>query len=126
MDQTKQHTKLRYSFLFALEGVASGIKGERNMMLHFAMMALVTVAGFLFSISETEWLACVILFGLVVGMEMMNTAIETVVDICMPHQDPRAKRAKDVAAGAVLLVSIAAAVAGCIIFLPKILLSTLG
>ena len=63
-----------------------------------------------------------ILFGLVIGMELVNTAIETTVNICMPEPDPRAKLAKDTAAGAVMMVSAAAAVAGVIIFLPKLLL----
>ena len=55
------------SFRHAFDGVADGIKGERNMLIHFAAMAFVTVFGFLFSISKTEWLICVVLFGLVVG-----------------------------------------------------------
>ncbi|NLI21773.1 MAG: phosphatase PAP2 family protein [Clostridiales bacterium] len=108
------------SLRHALDGVFAGFKNERNMVIHFAAMALVTVFGFLCGISEAEWLACVILFGLVIGMELMNTAVETTVDICMPKDDPRAKIAKDTAAGAVLLVSLAAAIAGAIIFLPKL------
>ncbi len=116
----KNH-QITASFRHAFDGIADGIKGERNMLIHFASMAFVTVFGFLFSISQTEWLVCVVLFGLVVGAELINTAIETTVDICMPHIDPRAKIAKDVAAGAVLAVSVAAAIAGLIIFVPKIL-----
>lgn len=109
------------SFTHAFDGVAAGLKGERNMIIHFGAMSLVTVFGFLCNINESEWLACVILFGVVIGMELMNTAIETTVDICMPHNDPRAKVAKDTAAGAVLLVSVAATVVGAIVFIPKLL-----
>ena len=108
------------SFLHAFSGIAGGMKSERNMMVHFAAMALVTVFGFLCNISESEWLVCIVLFGVVIGAELMNTAVETTVDICMPHRDPRAKLAKDTAAGAVLMVSLAAAVAGLIIFVPKL------
>ncbi len=108
------------SFRHAFDGVAGGMKGERNMIVHFGAMALVTVFGFLLSISKAEWLTCIILFGLVIGMELVNTAIETTVDICMPTSDPRAKLAKDTAAGAVMAVSIAAAVAGVIIFAPRL------
>ena len=109
------------SFMHALDGVAAGFKSERNMIIHFAAMALVTVFGFLLGLSQSEWLTCVILFGLVIGMELMNTAIETAVDLSMPHHHPRAKVAKDTSAGAVLLVCIAAVVAGAIIFVPKLL-----
>ncbi|MEA5146508.1 MAG: diacylglycerol kinase [Candidatus Limiplasma sp.] len=120
-DAPVQNKHIQDSFRHAWEGVAGGLKGERNMIVHFAAMALVTVFGLLLHLTQGEWLACIILFGVVIGMELMNTAIETVVDICMPVPDPRAKLAKDTAAVAVLLVSIAAAVAGGIIFLPKML-----
>ena len=108
------------SFSHAVDGVTGGMRGERNMIIHFAAMALVTVFGFLCAISEAEWLTCIVLFGLVIGMELINTAIETTVNICMPHQDPRAKLAKDTSAGAVLMVSVAAVIAGAIIFIPKL------
>lgn len=116
----EKDTRLWASFRHAFEGVAAAFKRERNMLLHFAMMALVTVMGFLFGLSEGEWLVCVVLFGLVIGMELVNTAVEAAVDLTMPRFDPRAKMAKDTAAGAVLAVSVAAAVAGAIIFLPKL------
>ena len=91
------------------------------MVIHFSAMATVIVFGAMLSISATEWIACIILFGVVLMAELLNTAIETVVDIVCPHEDPRAKLAKDTAAGAVLMVSIAAAVVGGIIFAPKLL-----
>ena len=112
--------RLADSFGYAFDGLIAGFKNERNMIVHFSAMSLVTVFGFLLNISESEWLACIILFGLVIAMELINTAIETTVDICMPHTDPRAKVAKDTAAGAVMLASIAAAVVGMIVFLPKL------
>ena len=125
-DGSVKNDRLCYSFLHAFEGIASGLKSERNMMIHFAAMALVTVCGFLFSISSTEWMICVTLFGLVIAAELINTAIETTVNICMPHIDPRAKLAKDTAAGAVLAVCIGAAIAGAIIFVPKIISSIMA
>ena len=63
---------------------------------------------------------CIILFGLVITAELINTAIETTVDIAMPRKDEKAKLAKDVAAGAVLVCAITASIIGLIIFLPKI------
>lgn len=113
--------RLLFSFIYAFEGVISGLKTERNMVIHFSAMATVIVFGALLSISQTEWIVCVILFGVVIMAELMNTAVETVVDILCPEYDPRAKLAKDTAAGAVLMVAIAAAVVGVIIFAPKLL-----
>ena len=118
--ETYKNGRLADSFSYAFDGLAAGFKNERNMIVHFSAMALVTVFGFLLNISEAEWMACVILFGLVIGMELVNTAVETTVDICMPHSDPRAKVAKDTAAGAVMVVSIAAAIVGMVIFFPKL------
>jgi len=104
----------------ALEGVKEAVKSERSMRIHVAMAALVVVFGFLLNISRTEWIACISLFGLVIGAELGNTALETAVDICSPQHDPRAKRVKDIAAAAVLAVALAAAVVGLLIFVPKI------
>ncbi len=117
---SKKNEKLGYSFVHAFEGIASGLKTERNLLVHFSVMALVVVFGALLGISRSEWLVCVVLFGLVFAAELINTAIETTVDLCMPDVDPRAKLAKDTAAGAVLCAAIASAVAGAIIFLPKL------
>ena len=83
-------------------------------------MIVVVIAGIVYSISKIEWMICIILFGLVITAELINTAIETTVDIAMPRKDEKAKLAKDVAAGAVLVCAITASIIGLIIFLPKI------
>lgn len=107
-------------FLHAVDGVKDALKTERSMRIHVITAALVTVCGFVFQISLTEWVVCVTLFGLVIGAELGNTALEEAVNICCPDVDPRAKRVKDIAAAAVLTVSIAAAVVGLMIFVPKV------
>lgn len=112
--------RLLASFSFAIQGVSAGLRSERNMVIHFAAMAVVVVFGALLRISTTEWMICVCLFGAVFMAELFNTAIETVVDMVCPHVDPRAKLAKDTAAGAVLFMAVAAAIVGLIIFLPKL------
>ena len=84
-------------------------------------MLIVIVAGFIFKISVMEWIVCLILFALVISLELINTAIETTVDIAMPEINEKAKYAKDIAAGAVLFSAIIAAIVGLIIFLPKII-----
>ena len=63
---------------------------------------------------------CIILFSIVIAGELFNTAIETVVDIIMPQKNEKAKIAKDVAAGAVLILAIGSVIAGGMIFIPKI------
>jgi Diacylglycerol kinase len=90
------------------------------MKIHFIIAILVIVAGFTFSISPYEWIACLLCIGLVFGMEMMNTAIESVVDLASPKLHPLAGKAKDVAAGAVLICAIIAVIIGLIIFVPKV------
>ena len=77
--------------------------------------------GYYFSISEIEWLILILIIGFVLTFELTNTAIEEIVDSFTDREHPAAKKAKDVAAGAVLLASITALVIGLIIFLPYII-----
>lgn len=91
------------------------------MKIHLCAAAAVTVAGFFLRISLMEWLICLILFALVMGAELLNTAVEAAVDLACPKEDPRAKLAKDAAAGAVLLFAVFSSIAGVVIFLPKII-----
>ena len=113
--------KLINSFKYAIQGLIVSFKKERNMKIHILIMILVILAGIFLKISKIEWIICIILFALVISGELFNTAIETVVDIAMPYRDKKAKLAKDVSAGAVLIFATASAVIGGIIFIPKIL-----
>ena len=117
----KSKPSLLKSFYYAFQGIKVNILTERNLAIHFCVMLLVIVCGFTFKISTTEWLICILLFGFVITLELMNTAIETAIDICKPEISPKAKLAKDTAAGAVLVVAIVAVVVGIIIFGPKII-----
>ena len=117
----KSKPSLLKSFYYAFQGIKVNILTERNLAIHFCVMLLVIVCGFTFKISTTEWLICILLFGFVITLELMNTAIETAIDICKPEINPKAKLAKDTAAGAVLVVAIVAVVVGIIIFGPKII-----
>lgn len=110
---------LAKSFRHAFEGIWAVIKKERNIKIHLTVMGLVIAAGFITKISALEWCVCITLFGLVISLEMVNTAIEAVVDLASPKWHALAKLAKDAAAGAVLVAAIAAAAAGLIIFVPK-------
>lgn len=108
------------SFGYAFEGIFTGIRGERNMKIHCFAAMCVIVAGVLFHISVTEWCICLVLFGLILSLELVNTAIEAVVDLVTEDKKPLAKLAKDTAAGAVLIAAAMAAMAGLLIFVPKL------
>lgn len=108
------------SFGYAFEGIFAGIRGERNMKIHCFAAVCVIVAGVLFHISVTEWCICLVLFGLILSLELVNTAIEAVVDFVTEDKKPLAKLAKDTAAGAVLIAAVMAAMAGILIFVPKL------
>ena len=113
--------KLINSFKYAFEGFITSFKTERNMKIHILIMLLVILLGFLLKINYFEWITCIILFAIVISGELFNTVIETVVDMITPYKNENAKKAKDIAAGAVLVLAIASAIIGFMIFMPKIL-----
>ena len=109
-------------FKYAFDGIIVGAK-ERNMKVHIFVAIVVVVLGFLVSLTRYEWMMVVISIGVVWSAELFNTAIENLADILRDedHLSYQAtKNARDLAAGAVLAVSIAAAVIGAIIFLGKL------
>lgn len=108
------------SFGHAFDGIRIGVT-ERNMKIHCLMAFLVVVFGIFLRISVMEWCICFALFGLIMGLELVNTAVESIVDMVTEEYHPLAKRAKDTAAGAVLISAIMAAAAGLIIFIPRLL-----
>lgn len=116
-----KNKKLINSFKYAFKGIGSSFFSERNMKIHVSIMLIVIIMGIILKISFWEWIICIGLFALVIGGEMFNTAIEQVVDIAMPKKDPRAKLAKDVSAGGVLVFAIGSAIVGLLIFIPKII-----
>ena len=107
------------SFGYAIAGIKHVFRTQANMKIHVAVAIAVLICGFVFSISITEWLVCLLCFGLVLTAEILNTAIEHVVDLASPNKHPLAKHAKDAAAGAVLVAAVFAAIAGLLIFVPK-------
>lgn len=115
--------KLVNSFKYAFEGLKASFKTERNMKIHILIMILTIIAGFALKISTLEWIICITLFGIVISAELFNTAIETIVDMITPYREPKAKLAKDISAGAVLVLAISSIIIGLIIFIPKISLA---
>lgn len=109
------------SFKFGFEGIVTAAAKERNVQIHIVISIFVIIAGFVFSISKYEWIAIILSIGGVFSMEMMNTAIERTVDMYTKEFHPLAKQAKDIAAGAVLVLAICSVIIGVVIFLPKII-----
>lgn len=116
-----KNKKLINSFKYAFSGIKTCIYKERNIKIHISIMFLVIISGMVLDINIYEWLVCLVLFGAVISAEMINTAIETVVDMITLKNDPLAKQAKDISAGAVLVLAIFSSLIGLIIFLPKII-----
>ncbi|MDR1746321.1 MAG: diacylglycerol kinase family protein [Tannerella sp.] len=112
--------RLLKSFGYALNGLRWMVVREQNAKIHILAFLCVIVAGWFFGISASEWIAIVIVAGMVFTAETFNTSIETLSDKFSPEYDESIKRVKDVAAGAVLVTAIIAVVVGLIIFLPKI------
>ena len=106
---------------YGFNGILYTLKHERNMVIHFLVMILVIIAGIVFKITFVEWGVCFVLFALVLSLELMNTALENVVDLVTEEKKAKAKVAKDAAAGAVLVAAIFAVIIGISIFLPRLL-----
>lgn len=105
---------------FALRGALLLIRTEASIKIQVFITLVMTAAGFYFEISNTEWILQIFAIALVLGIEGMNTAVEKISDYVQPEFDMKIGLIKDISAGAVMLVSIAASIVGCIIYLPKI------
>jgi diacylglycerol kinase (ATP) len=108
------------SFRYAFRGLADLFRTQPNARFHLAASVAVLAAGFWLDISRLEWVAVVLCMALVIALEAANTAIEYLTDLVSPDYHPLAGKAKDVAAGAVLVAAIGAAAVGALVFLPKI------
>jgi diacylglycerol kinase (ATP) len=108
------------SFNYAFEGVIYALRTQRNMRIHFAAAAIVLVAGLAIGVSRIELVALLIAAGLVIVAELLNTAVEAAIDVATTSFDPRAKVAKDVAAGAVLVCAFIAVVVGYLVFAERL------
>jgi diacylglycerol kinase len=104
------------SFVYAINGIWSGVADQLNLKVQIGVALLVTGAGFYYGIAPMEWCVILLCIGLVLGLEMMNSAIESLVDLVTRERHPLAGRIKDIAAGAVLLVSFISVVIGVIVF----------
>ena len=108
------------SFGYAFDGIATLLRDEHNSRIHLFAMGCVVVLGLLLSISPTEWCIVALCCGGVLMAEAMNSAVEALADLVSPDFHPLIKKAKDVGAAGVLMMATAAAAAGLIIFVPKL------
>lgn len=106
---------------FAMKGVIYALRITPNMHIQLGILCLVVIAGLIVHLSLTEWCILTLCAALVLVAELINTAIEHVVDLISPDYHPLAGRIKDMAAGAVLIGALASAVVGVLIFLPKLM-----
>lgn len=117
----KKRKSLAHSFGCALQGIAAGIREERNMKIHCCAAAAVLGLGVWIGLSLMEWCICLILCGMVLALELVNSSLESLTDLVTQEWEPLAKKAKDLAAGAVLVGAVTAAAVGGIIFVPHFL-----
>jgi undecaprenol kinase len=111
-------TRLTNSFAFALNGLKNAIVKERNLQIHIALSVIVMIVGFYFNLSHSDWVILALIIGGMISLELVNTAIERLVDLVTLEYHPLAKLVKDISASAVFVFSITAVVVGFLIFYP--------
>ena len=111
---------LLFSFDYAVRGILHALRTQRNMRLHGIAAVLVVVLALVLRVSGLELVALVLAVGLVIVVELVNTAVETVVDLAVDTFDPLAAVAKDVAAGSVLVASLTALAVGYVVFFGRL------
>lgn len=107
------------SFVYAARGVGRAIKTGRNLRFQLTMVPVAALFGVLACLSPTEWGVLLLCFAIVLSGEIMNSALETAVDLCCPEDNEKAGAAKDMAAGAVLLSAAVATGVGLFLFLQE-------
>lgn len=108
------------SFKYALSGLKIVFTEEHNARIHLIVSVIVIACGFIFHISIMEWIVICLAIGLVISMEIINSAIENLSDFVSPEYHRLIKKVKDLSAAAVLVCTISSIIAGLLVFLPKI------
>jgi diacylglycerol kinase len=114
--RSPSHPSFRRSFLFALQGFRTALRQERNIKVMLAGGAFAVAMGLILRIDAVSWAVVLVCCGMVIATELLNTAIETVVDLVSPEFHPLAGQAKDIAAAASWVLSLTAAVVGVIVY----------
>jgi diacylglycerol kinase len=119
MNNNNFFTRRITSFGHAFRGLSYVLSTQTNAKIHVFAMCCVAIAGYISSISITEWCILTVTISTVIAMEIMNTALETLTDLVSPEYNKLAGIAKDAAAAAVLVTAIGAVIVGMLIFVPK-------
>lgn len=106
---------------YALKGAFILLRTEASVQVQFTIATLLTILGFYFEISSTEWMFQILSIGLIISIEGLNTAVEEIADFIHPEFHNKIGLIKDIAAGAVFIAAIAATIIGLIIYIPKII-----
>jgi diacylglycerol kinase len=114
-------TRLKKSFYYACKGIQHTWKHEQNFRIHVLVAAAVFILAQLLQIPIAQQAVLAVVIGAVIGLELINTAIEHLVDLIVQTYDERAKVIKDAAAGAVFVFALTAVAAGAMIFIPHII-----
>ena len=110
--------RLFKSFVYAFRGLFKTWREEQNLQIQSAAGLVVIFLGWYFKIENWEWLILILVIGLVILMELVNSAVERITDVLKPRLDSYVKEIKDIMAAAVMLASVIAVIIGLIIFLP--------
>ena len=105
---------------YAFEGIAALLRTQPNIKVYLFFSLAVIAAGWVFAVTRLEWVLLAIAIGLVWAAEGFNTAVEGLVDMVSPEENPQAKLVKDISAGAVLITALLSAVVGLLIFGPRL------
>ncbi|HJO93196.1 MAG TPA: diacylglycerol kinase family protein [Victivallales bacterium] len=109
------------SFKFAFAGIFEAFKSEKNVKFHYFAALCVLILSFILKLSITQWCIIIMTICLVISVEMINTSIEKLCNVVCKDSNEFIKKVKDISAGSVLVVSIAACIVGILIFGSRIL-----
>lgn len=105
---------------YAFKGAYHLIKNEASIQAQFVIATIMTIAGFYFELSTTEWIIQILVIAFIITIEAVNSAIEEILDFIHPEFHKKIGLIKDISAGAVFIFAIASIIIGLIIYLPKI------
>jgi undecaprenol kinase len=117
----KEWRRLKNSFVFAKNGLFYAISRERNLQIHLMFTCIVVPLALIFEFNLLKWTVLLLTIGIVISIELINTAIETTVDLITDEYHPLAEKAKDIGAAAVFFFSFIAVLIGLLLFLPPIM-----
>jgi diacylglycerol kinase len=103
------------TFKYAINGLIWAFKNERNLKIHSVAAVIVCLTGIYLNINSYDWVILLLCIGLVISAELLNTAIEKTLDIVHPQISDKVKIIKDISAGAVLVLSLMAAIVGVVV-----------